>query len=194
MADGNTYSPQIGRQQVVYENQYQQVYRVTADFGTFTKEYFVTDTGKRAGLVVVWGDSVLLVRQYRLLIDGLSWEIPGGRVDDGEPPEAAAVRECLEETGIRCHDLKPLITFHQGLDTIHNPTYLFHTDDFVETVQDRNARHAQEVQEHVWVPLERCIHMVSTRQIVDSFSIIALLSYLTLGAGKSPVIHDRNLI
>ena len=28
------------------------------------------------------------------------WEFPGGRVEAGEAPEAAAVRECLEETGI----------------------------------------------------------------------------------------------
>ena len=27
------------------------------------------------------------------------WEFPGGQVEPGETPEAAAVRECLEETG-----------------------------------------------------------------------------------------------
>jgi 8-oxo-dGTP diphosphatase len=28
------------------------------------------------------------------------WEFPGGKIDDLESPEAAAVRECLEETGL----------------------------------------------------------------------------------------------
>ena len=107
---------------LVYENRYQQISRVAGDFAGQWKEYFVTDYGRRAGLVVVDGASVLMVRQYRLLIDRVSLEIPGGRIDSNEIPEAAAVRECLEETGLRCRNLTPLLSFHPGLDTLHNPT------------------------------------------------------------------------
>jgi 8-oxo-dGTP pyrophosphatase MutT (NUDIX family) len=42
-------------------------------------------------LVMVW--------QYRFGTDALSLEIPGGVIDPGEAPEAAAKRELLEETG-----------------------------------------------------------------------------------------------
>ena len=31
------------------------------------------------------------------------WDIPGGSVEEGELPRAAAVRECLEETGLKSH-------------------------------------------------------------------------------------------
>ena len=167
--------PRIGPREIVYKDRYQQIYRVAADFGDFTKEYFVRDCGERAGVVVIREGSVLLVRQYRLLISGLSLEVPGGRVDEGETPEAAAIRECTEETRILCRDVKPLVSFQPGLDTAQNPTHLFYTKDFVETGAPRGA--ANEVDGHVWIPLARCIDMVFAVTIMDSLSIVALLAY-----------------
>jgi ADP-ribose pyrophosphatase len=47
------------------------------------------------------GGRVLLVRQWRYGIGGPTLEIPGGMVEGGEEPQAAAGRELLEETGYR---------------------------------------------------------------------------------------------
>ena len=43
---------------------------------------------------------VILIRQYRASIAREMWELPAGSVDAGEPPEAAARRECEEEIGL----------------------------------------------------------------------------------------------
>jgi ADP-ribose pyrophosphatase len=42
---------------------------------------------------------ILLVRQYRPSVDRDLWELPAGSLNTGEAAEAAAIRECAEETG-----------------------------------------------------------------------------------------------
>ena len=114
---------------VDYRNPFMEVRHTSADFGTYSKEYFVVELGPRAGIVPMKDGRVLLTRQYRFLIDATSWELPGGRVDDGETPEIAAVRECIEETGVECRGLRKLVEYFPGLDNFNNRTTLFVSED-----------------------------------------------------------------
>lgn len=169
--------PVIGERKVVYENVFQRVCQVHVDFETHSRDHFVTDYQHRAGVVVVHDGRVLMVRQYRLLIESLSLEIPGGLVDKGESPSEAAVRECLEETGVRCQDLQPLITYHPGLDTLYHPTHLFFSTHGAEAGEA--FIHKEEVSEKVWMPIAQCRDMIFGGHIADALSIIALLSYIS---------------
>jgi ADP-ribose pyrophosphatase len=50
-------------------------------------------------LVPVLDDGrIVLIRQYRHSVKRMLWELPAGSIDPGESPEAAAHRECEEET------------------------------------------------------------------------------------------------
>lgn len=45
-------------------------------------------------------EKIVLIRQYRYPLDDYLYELPAGLIDAGETPEAAAIREMKEETGL----------------------------------------------------------------------------------------------
>ena len=57
---------------------------------------------RRCAMLAVFGEpgeSILLRRRHRFIIDWWAWELPGACVDDDEDGPAAAAREAEEETG-----------------------------------------------------------------------------------------------
>lgn len=69
----------------------------------------VLDFLEWVNIIAITKDSkVLLVRQYRQGIDAVTTEIPGGAVDIGEEPFAAAQRELKEETGFESNNWQSL--------------------------------------------------------------------------------------
>lgn len=54
---------------------------------------------------------VLLVRQFRVPPKAYLWELPAGKIDDGETALTAAKRELKEETGYKAKRWKKLVTF-----------------------------------------------------------------------------------
>jgi len=49
-----------------------------------------------------------LVRQYRPAVEGYTWELPAGMLEQGEDAQAACARELLEETGFPARRIHPL--------------------------------------------------------------------------------------
>jgi ADP-ribose diphosphatase len=55
---------------------------------------------------------IILVRQYRYVVDKWLWELPAGTVDPGEDLERAALRECHEEIGRIADRVRKLASFY----------------------------------------------------------------------------------
>src|SRR5207245_2576026 len=68
--------------------------------------------GSVAVLAVHEDGRFVLVRQYRYPVDHEVWELPAGRIDRGESPEAAARRELAEEVGLEPDRLERISVFY----------------------------------------------------------------------------------
>ena len=66
--------------------------------------------------VIERGGRVLLARRPAGKPLALKWEFPGGKVDPGETPEAALVRELREELGCAIEIVRPLPRFIHTYD------------------------------------------------------------------------------
>ncbi len=170
-----TFKYKRSEPKIVHQNPFYKISLVQIDFGDFKKDYYISDFGQRVGILLFREGQVLLTRQYRFVIDDLAWEIPGGAVDEQESIEEAALRECYEETGAHCRNLKKLISYQQSLDIIRTPTHIFYTDEFVEDPEHKKS--PDEVARCQWIDFEECFKMIDMGEIVDGFTILGLMTY-----------------
>ena len=167
--------PKINARDIVYEDQYQQIYKILADFGNFKKEYFVRDSGSRTGVLVINDNSVLLIRQYRLLINGPSWEIPGGKIETGESPESAATRECFEETGCKVKKIFPIQSYFVSPGSSESFYYLYLGE--IESFDGVRLKGIENEDEDILVSgfkVDQVKKMLNDKIIINGLTLIAL--------------------
>lgn len=99
--------------------------------------------------IIVRGDTVLLIRDPRMTEE--IWEIPGGRMNEGEEPREAIRRELHEELGVWCviHEVIHLEQFFQMSEGKNAFVIVYRA-----TLEDEKSEfvfEAGEVCEHRWV-------------------------------------------
>ncbi|HKP16979.1 MAG TPA: NUDIX hydrolase [Gaiellaceae bacterium] len=133
---------------------------------------------QEAAALVVHDDErgVLLLHRHRFVVDAWGWEIPGGRIDEGESPAEAAAREALEETGWRPGALRPLFAYHP-ISGLSDQRFHVFAADGATFERDPDRVETDRVE---WVALPEVRRLIASGEVTDGFSLTALLWFLTL--------------
>lgn len=115
---------------------------------------------------------VVLVRQFRHATDGFVYEVPAGRLDAGESPEACARRELEEETGYTSTELTRLTTVYTTPGFTDERIHLYLASGLTPGAHQREADEFMEVHHLLWTQV---LSMVRDGRIVDGKTIATIL-------------------
>ncbi len=100
------------------------------------------------------------------------YDIPGGKIEEGESPKQTAIREMKEETGIEIQNLK-----YKGIMTIEYPDRMFIFDTFISKEYEGEP---QEFEENTseWIDIDKLLKkekILSNIILLDKFLIKGLI-------------------
>jgi ADP-ribose pyrophosphatase len=125
------------------------------------------------GILAVLDGKILLVKQLRPALGRDTLEIPAGKLEYGEDPKEAAIRELNEETGYACEDMKCIQTFASTPGFCDEILHIYQAVGLHEA-QNRLAMDEDEDIELVWLPLEQALAMALSSQLEDAKTLIAI--------------------
>ena len=118
---------------------------------------------------------ILLVRQFRLPAKRRLWELPAGRLDQGETPLRAAQRELVEETGYRARRWTRLVSFYPSPGYCDEQMTVY----LAEELAPGAARpEADESIESRWFTTAQLRQMIRAGRIADGKTLVGILLLL----------------
>jgi ADP-ribose pyrophosphatase len=132
----------------------------------------VRHRGSVAALPVDAGGSIILVRQYRYAVDEVLWELPAGRLDAGESPEAGIQRELREEIGHRAGGLEKIAFYYTTPGFCDEAMHLFRATGLVP---DKAAADDDERIEIGTFTIEQAAEMIASGALREGKTLVAVL-------------------
>jgi ADP-ribose pyrophosphatase len=124
---------------------------------------------------------ILLVHQYRLPAGKYLWELPAGRVDEGETPLQAARRELAEETGYHAKKWEKLAVFYPSPGFLAEKMTIFLATDLTagaaEPMEDERI-------EARWFKPREIDDWIQSGKILDAKTMIGFLRWKRYHAKK----------
>ena len=143
--------------------------------GNPCKREHVVHPGGACALYVENG-KVALVKQYRYAYGEEVLELPAGKLEKGEDPCLAAIRELEEETGVSANpeDAELLFVLYPTPGYTNEKIYIYYVKK-----GEKTASHPDEGEfvETVFMPLNEAREALQTGALRDAKTIVALQAY-----------------
>lgn len=161
--------------QVIYESDYVCLYadKVQLPSGYIIDKYHQIHYPKEAVSIVIFNEEnkILMIREKRYTVGRIEWEIPAGKVENGETIEDAARRESIEETGCTLKDLKYLCSQNPANGMSDCVCHIF-----AAKVSDEGAiRDSDEVAGKKWMSINEVKQLLKENGTKDGVSMLAIL-------------------
>jgi ADP-ribose pyrophosphatase len=142
------------------------------------KRAIVHHNGSAVMMAVDGRKRILLVRQYRLPARSYLWELPAGKLDQGETPLQAAKRELAEETGYHARQWKKLVTFYPSPGYVAEKMTIFLatglTEGKAQPMEDERI-------ETRWFTAEEIERGIQSGKIIDAKTMIGFCRWKQVG-------------
>lgn len=140
--------------------------------GETAQREIVEHPGAVAVIPMTTEGKIVLVRQFRYPINRITLELPAGKLELGEQPEATCLRELAEETGLTAERLEKLTEFVVAPGYTTERITLYKATDLKPM---RAAHDEDEFIETVELTYDEALAMVRDGRIFDAKTIIGLL-------------------
>lgn len=142
---------------------------------TALREYINHSGG--AAVLYVENNKVLLVKQFRYPYGKEIYEIPAGKLEKGEAPEATARRELEEEAGYVAKSLKELFKLYPTPGYSDEIIYVYLAEDCVKSHINLDD---DEFVECEFIEMQKVCKMIESGEICDAKTVASIYKYLSL--------------
>ncbi|WP_100010733.1 NUDIX hydrolase [Lentibacillus sediminis] len=157
-----------------------QVDEVTLPNGKTAKRELVKHPGAVAVIPITKDNKIVFVEQYRKPLEKSLIELPAGKLDEGESPLTAAVRELEEETGYTTTQLTYIASFYTSPGFADELMHLYITDQ-IEPLEYPASADEDEFVEVLELTLDEAKQYVEGERIHDAKTNYAILYLHALG-------------
>lgn len=158
----------------MYRGDFLRVERVKVELPNKKESYrdIVRHPGAVALLAFLDNETILLVEQFRIAVNKTLFEIPAGKLENGEDPYLAAQRELEEETGFKAGKLEYLGYILTGPGFTDEKIHIYKATELYKGIKGGDDDEFIEVSAFEISDVKK---LIKERHIIDAKTISALM-------------------